>query len=520
MARWRWILLLVGLLLGLGALLVLADSLLRLYGALALVSPLAARLVVGLIVGAGAGARGAPGAARRGGGLCGGGGGGAGGGGVYRLWPFLRPRRRRLPQAPRHPAEAAIASLAAVQQQVEQIQDQVARQALQQRAEDLHRAAAHRAFTIAVFGVGSAGKTALINGLLGQPVGAVGAAMGTTQTPQTYAWQLPHTPRALELIDTPGIAEVGVAGTERERVARDLATTADLILFVVDDDLRQAEYAVLQSLLAMGKRLLLVLNKADRYPAAELEALLGKVRSRLVPPLAADDIVAVAALPQPLPQVGGGWLQMQPTLLPLLARLADLLRQDGETLMADNLLLQTQQLGATARQLIDTQRQAEADAIIDRYQWLGAGAIAITPLPGLDFLATAAINAQMVVELSQVYGCDVSLEEGKALALSVAKTLTGLGLVKGTVDLLALGLQTNLATVIAGRALKGMSGAYLTRIAGKSFVEYFRHNQTWGDGGMGTVIEQQFRLNQRDALMKAFIKEAVARVVPLVQGQP
>lgn len=83
--------------------------------------------------------------------------------------------------------------------------------------------------------------------------------------------------------------------------------------------------------------------------------------------------------------------------------------------------------------------------------------------------------------------------------------------------MLAIGLQTNLATALAGRALKGASGAYLTRIAGKSFVEYFRQNQTWGDGGMGEVIEQQFRLNQRDALLKAFVQEAKARLVPLLE---
>ena len=324
----------------------------------------------------------------------------------------------------------------------------------------------------------------------------------------------------IQLIDTPGIAEVGVAGTEREQAARVIAAEADLVLFVIDDDLRQAEYSVLQSLMGMGKRVLVVLNKADRYPQADLDALLERLRSRVVPPLSPNDLVAVAALPQPLPQVGGGWLQMRPNLLPLQTRLADLLRQEGESIMADNLLLQTQQIGASARQVIDHQRQTQADLIIDRYQWLGAGAIAITPLPGLDFLATAAINAQMVVELSQVYGCEVSLEEGKALALSVAKTLAGLGLVKGTVDLLALGLQTNLATVLAGRALKGASGAYLTRIAGKSFVEYFRQNQSWGDGGMGAVVEQQFRLNQRDAVMTAFIKEAITRVVPIISEQP
>jgi small GTP-binding protein len=492
MARWRWGLGFVGLLLGLGAVAIFADSLLRLYGGLALLSPLLARLVLGLIVAVLAGAVGY---------------------GLYRLGPFLRPRRQsRLPPVPRDPEAAAAANLAAVQDQVAQIQDQVAREALRQKSQALGEVARDRDLTIAVFGVGSAGKTALINGLLGQPQGAVGPAIGTTQTQQTYTWQIPEAPRAIQLIDTPGLGEVGVAGTERETAARAVAAGADLILFVVDDDLRQAEYAVLRSLLTLGKRLLLVINKADRYPAAELETLLDRLRSRVVPPLEADDVVAVAAQPQPLPQVGGGWLQMRPNLQPLQARLADVLRQEGERLMADNLLLQTQQIGAMARQMIDSQRQAEAEAIIDRYQWLGAGAIAMTPLPGLDYLATAAINAQMVVELSQVYGCEVSLEEGKALALSVAKTLTGLGLVKGTVDLLALGLQTNLATVLAGRALKGASGAYLTRIAGKSFVDYFRQNQSWGDGGIQTVVEQQFRLNQRDALLKAFLKEAIARV--------
>lgn len=497
MGRWQWVLFPLGLLVGLGALLLLADSLLRLYTLLALVSPLLARATLSVIAILGSASLGAA---------------------IYRLWPFLRPRRRRHFQVPRHAEEAAAVNLLAVQRQVEQIQDQVARQALQQKALNLQSDLNTRALTIAVFGVGSAGKTALINGLLGQSVGEVGAAMGTTQVQHAYAWTMPNSPRNIQIIDTPGIAEVGIAGTEREAEARKTAAEADLVIFVLDDDLRQAEYTVLRTLIDIGKRVLVVLNKADRYVEADLEALLDRLRSRVVPPLNPDDVLAIAALPQPLPQVGGGWLQMQPNLLPLQTRLADLLRQEGETLIADNLLLQTQQLGETARQMINDQRQIQAETIIDRYQWLGAGAIAVTPLPGLDFLATAAINAQMVVELSQIYGCEVSLEEGKALALSVAKTLTGLGLVKGTVDLLALGLQTNLATVIAGRALKGASGAYLTRIAGKSFVEYFRHNQSWGDDGMGAVIEQQFRLNQRDAVVKAFVKEAIARITPTAQG--
>jgi uncharacterized protein (DUF697 family) len=145
---------------------------------------------------------------------------------------------------------------------------------------------------------------------------------------------------------------------------------------------------------------------------------------------------------------------------------------------------------------------------------LGAAAIAANPLSGLDFLATAAVNAQMVVDLSRVYGYHLSLEQGKALALSLAKTLTGLGLAKGAVDLLTLGLQASPLTSLGARLLKGATGAYLTRIAGKSFAEYFRHHQTWGDGGMAAVVTQQFQLHQRQGLMQAFVRTALARLTP------
>ncbi|MBU6228092.1 MAG: GTP-binding protein [Cyanobacteria bacterium REEB459] len=399
-----------------------------------------------------------------------------------------------------------------MQRQVEHLQDQVAQQAILAATQDLARAMATGELSIATIGLGAAGKTSLINRLIGAPVGAVAAAMGTTQSNQSYEWHLPRSDRTIRLIDTPGLAEAGVAGTQREQLARTAATQANLLLFVIDDDIRQGEYRVLESLLAMGKRTIVVLNKADRYTAEDLQTLLAKLRSHLVPPLSADDILAVAADPKPVAQQGGGWLQMRPHIDPLLARLADLLRQEGDQLIADNILLQSQQLGEKARHLLDQQRQTEADQIIDRYQWLGAAAIAANPLPGLEFLATAAVNAQMVVDLSRVYGYNLNLEQGKALALSLAKTLTGLGLAKGALDLLALGLQMNPVTNLGTRVLKGATGAYLTRIAGKSFAEYFRHHQDWGDGGIAAVVSQQFQLNQREALIKAFVRTALVRL--------
>lgn len=53
------------------------------------------------------------------------------------------------------------------------------------------------------------------------------------------------------------------------------------------------------------------------------------------------------------------------------------------------------------------------------------------PLPGLDLLGAAAVNAQMVVEIARVYGISLSRKSAQDLALSVGRTMAGLGLVKG-----------------------------------------------------------------------------------------
>ncbi|HEY9879078.1 MAG TPA: GTP-binding protein [Leptolyngbyaceae cyanobacterium] len=494
MRRWQLVPLILATLLVLIFLIWLVESVSRFYSSLTLTSPFLANLFLGLVITLVLIVLGTVG---------------------YYGWLFLRPRQQRArPQVSQDPAIAAEANLDALQRQIAQIQDEIAREALQERSQSLASEADRRDVNVTVFGVGSAGKTSLINTLVGEPVGEVAAPMGTTQERQIYRWQPAGFSRGILLTDTPGISEASVAGTLREQDARQLATEADLVLFVIDDDLRQSEYQLVRSLLEINKRLLVVLNKADRYPDAELEAILTRVRSHFHTILAPADVVAVAANPAPLPLEGGGWFQMDADVSPLIERMAQVLRAEGDALIADNLLLQSQRLREEARRLIDSQRQQEADTVVERYQWIGAGVIAVTPLPGLDLLAAAAINAQMVVELGRVYGCNLSIEEGKELALSLARTLTGLGIVRGAVELLAIGLQTNLATALAGRALQGISAAYLTRIAGKSFIEYFRHNQDWGDGGMGEVVQEQFRLNQREAFIKTFVQDAIAQALP------
>lgn len=422
-------------------------------------------------------------------------------------------RQARQPRIPVAKTEAAEETLRAVRQQVGQIQDEVARQALISRSQEIEASLAQGPIRVVVFGTGSAGKTSLVNAIFGRMMGRVAAPMGTTEVGETYSLKLKGLERKILITDTPGILEAGVAGTQREQLARQLATEANLLLFVVDNDIRRSEYEPLKALVEIGKRSLLVLNKTDLYIEEDKEQILARLRERVLGFIASTDVIAIAANPQAVTLENGEIFQPEPDIAPLLRRIAAVLRAEGEDLVADNILLQFQRLGEEARQLIDTQRRRQAEKVVERYQWIGAGVVFVTPLPVVDLLATAAVNAQMVVEIGKIYGCELNLERGRELALSLAKTLASLGIIKGAMQLVTTALQMSVATFIIARAIQGVTAAYLTRIAGKSFIEYFRHDQDWGDGGITSVVQQQFQLNRRDEFIQGFVQQAIARVI-------
>lgn len=497
----RLITLIIGLSTILGLMLWLVNSLFRLYIQISFTAPFLANLLLLLLIA-----------------LLG-----------MLIWAFLyytgvfgrspKPQRRQ-PKIPEAKTEAAEENLKAVRQQVTQIQDEVSRQALLERSREIESNLTRGELLVVVFGTGSAGKTSLVNALIGRMVGRVDAAMGTTEVGETFVLKLKGLQRQILMTDTPGILEAGVAGSQREQLARQLATQADLLLFVVDSDLRKSEYDPLRVLAEIGKRSLLILNKTDLYSESDRETILARLRERVRGFISSLDVVAIAANPQPVLLEGGETFQAEPDVMPLIRRMAAVLRAEGEDLLADNILLQSQRLGEEARRLLDHQRRRQAEKIVERFQWIGAGVIAVTPLPVVDLLATAAVNAQMVVEIGRIYGCELNAERGRELALSLGKTLASLGIVKGAIELLSTALQLNVATYLVGRAVQGVTAAYLTRIAGKSFIEYFRQDQDWGDGGIAEVVQQQFKLNQKDEFVKSFVKDAIARVVKPLEILP
>jgi uncharacterized protein (DUF697 family) len=286
---------------------------------------------------------------------------------------------------------------------------------------------------------------------------------------------------------------------------------------VLDNDLRESELEPLQALAAVGKRSLLIFNKADLYPEADRTVILNQLRQRVAGLIQPADVIPVMANPRAVKLADGQLYQPQPDISNFLQRFADVLRSTGEDLVAENILQQSQQLSGAAKELIEEERLRQANKIVDKYQWISAGAIAVNPLPFVDLIATAAINGQMIIDLGQVYGCQLDRESAKELALSLGKTLTGLGILKGAIELITTALKLTVATYVVGKAIQGVTGAYLTRIAGKSFIEYFRRNQDWGDGGITAVVQEQFQLAKQDEFVKLFLQEALGKVIKPLQ---
>ncbi len=202
-------------------------------------------------------------------------------------------------------------------------------------------------FHLVVLGTGPVGKTSLINTLLGRSAGETGPTIGTTVRGQTHTHVVQGLEGTLLLSDTPGLGEPGAEGMARETEALELATSADLLLFLVDYDLTRADHQALLEMARKGKRIIVVLNKKDRLTEPDREAVLTKLRERLDGFVPVEDIVAVAAAPGPVPirvRKANGTMETilesePPDLEALESRVAAVLSREGDALRAGNLLL-------------------------------------------------------------------------------------------------------------------------------------------------------------------------------------
>jgi len=423
-------------------------------------------------------------------------------------------------RAPDDMVQAAAVQTQQAEGVIRQVGNESAKLELNQELSELRAGHERREFHVVVFGTGSAGKTSLINALLGREAGKTEAIMGTTQKGENHTYAMEGVDGTVYLTDTPGLSEIGTGGAQRERDARDLAARADLLVFVLDNDLIRTEYEPLAALVRQGKRSIVVLNKTDRLTDTDRDAILAKLRERLRGLVGPDAVVACAAAPRPIPvrvQRPDGSIEttledQPPDLAALRARIAEILRREGDTLRAGNLLLRAHLLSRKAQDQLARERDLRARDVIEKFQWITAGTVFANPFPALELVANGAVQFQMISELAGVYGVQVSTAHVRMIGGQMIQMLLKLGLVETATSLIAGLFKSTLVGYAAAGAVQGVSMAYLTHISGEAFVEYFSRGQTWGDGGMQAALVRQFDLTSRTEFLQEFAKQALKRV--------
>jgi hypothetical protein len=178
-------------------------------------------------------------------------------------------------------------------------------------------------------------------------------------------------------------------------------------------------------------------------------------------------------------------------------------------------------LKAEVKTQLNQVRRDRALPVIEQYQWVAAAAAFANPVPALDLLATAAISAQLVKDLGEIYQQKFSLPQAQAAAKTLGSLMLKLGLVELSTQTIGSILKGHAFTYVAGGAVQGVSAAYLTRLAGLSLIEYFQEQEATDATGqafnlerLGQTLQKVFASNQRAAFLQGFVQQVVGRLAP------
>ena len=372
---------------------------------------------------------------------------------------------------------------------------------------------------IAVFGRVSVGKSALANALLGEDVFSVGVLHGTTQDASERPWH-DVAGSGVHLIDTPGIDELD--GEAREKLAFDVASISDLVVFVVDGDMTQRELDALALLARTERPLLLALNKADRYTPDERERLLARLREHAAGLVHAEDVIACAAHPADvrIVQVDTEGRETEtrnpqrPDVAALAARLRAIAEREGKTLAALNAGLFAGQLSDRVAERVAAARRELADRVIRNYCLAKGIAVALNPIPVADLLAAASLDVALVVHLGKVYGLPLTRSEAGTLIGTICAQLAALmGAIWG-VHLVASalkGVSAGLSTVVTAGA-QGALAWYATELVGRAAERYLLQGKSWGDLGAKRAVSEIVASLDRDSILREARSAILARL--------
>jgi predicted GTPase len=376
-----------------------------------------------------------------------------------------------------------------------------------------------RSITISAFGVVGAGKSALLNSLLGfdnekpnQCPFKVDDQVNTwSETAFIKNGQRWKGVDGLELVvyDTPGI---GGDFAEHQDIASEIARTSDVILFVSKDQVTQIYKPALEVLLSSNKPTIAVLNQIDILKPSQVAARKAHLLQNF--PIEEDMIVCAAGHPNHSP----------PNIKALVQKIVSLVEADGDALIEKTIQTELAKGSTNAREILEERMKKEreriegervrkestidaakerVDILIDRYAKVAAGAAAIIPL-ALDALTDTLISGGMFFHIASVYGKKFDLRTTGLLATELIKIFMSILFASGLTLVTWMGLsqaaRSNPLTYIAGMSLDGIFSYFVVNALGHVFSYYCAHDLT---------LENRETLRK---LMRDYIKENIDKM--------
>jgi uncharacterized protein len=420
-------------------------------------------------------------------------------GGGYWLWSQRNGTKIE------QPIKIDASTLTRLSEQVKLIADQLTSEggssvALSQSLAQAIKQVDRQHYRVAVTGASRVGKTSVI------------AALPATDFISAHP---------LELTETPALFEVDGDDLQISKALQQ----SDLVVFITNGDLTATEFAYLSKL---QQQAVVVLNKQDQLAPVDRDVVYQNIHRTVVG--VTNQVVAIAAKPASIKVreiSANGDVQEsieQPAIeiTPLTNSLRTVLAESGAQLVLNTTYWEVDRLKNTGKAQLNELRRARALPIIEQRQWIAGATAFANPLPALDLLATAAVNAQTIIDLSAIYQQPFSIELGQSAAGAMGGLLLKLGLVEVSTQAIGSILKTNAVTYVAGGLIQGMSAAYLTRIVGLTLMEYFadqdivlaKSQPIWNPDRFSTLLQQVFQANQRLNVMQEFIQQGIQRLIP------
>ncbi|MGA9192567.1 MAG: GTPase [Anaerolineales bacterium] len=245
--------------------------------------------------------------------------------------------------------------------------------------------------TVAILGPANAGKSTLYNLLIhpGQAPAAVSAVPGTTRVASAADAGV------FQIVDTPGADAVGSVGEDERQRAMAAGGDADLVVLLLDatHGVREPERQLLRDVRGLDRPFLMALNKMDVIPAKDAAAVVGKAAGDLG--VSSDEIIALSARKGTgVERLLAGMVRSEPAIVAALGRALPAYRWSlSQTVIA---------------------RSASA-----------AAAIAVTPLPFVDFLPLLGVQTAMVISIARIYTYRITLSRARELVATFGAAVLG-----------------------------------------------------------------------------------------------